>query len=76
MTEKYWYYVKDDKQEGPISESKMQKMFDARLLEPETLVWSDSMMEWTPASKVESFRVKTVPSPPPLPWKAPPTPFL
>ena len=77
MIEKYWYYVKEDKQEGPVPESKMQEMFDTGLLGPETLVWSQFMTEWTPASKVESFRVKeAVPSPPPLPRKTPSIPSL
>jgi len=76
MAEKNWYYVKNNKQEGPIPESKMQEMFEAGLLSPETLVWSESMTEWTPASKEESFRVKTIPSPPPLPQKPPPIPSL
>lgn len=74
MAEKYWYYVKNDKQEGPIPESKMQEMFDTGHLGSETLVWSESVKEWTPASKVESFRVKIIPSPPPLPRKPPPIP--
>ncbi len=76
MAEKYWYYVKDNKQEGPIPETKMQEMFDAGLLGPETLVWSESMTQWTPALKIESFRVKAFPSPPPLPQKPPPIPSL
>jgi len=74
MAENYWYYVKDDKQQGPVPESNIREMFDARVLGPETLVWSESMTEWAPASTVESFRVKTIPSPPPLPQKAPPIP--
>ena len=76
MAEKYWYYVKDDKREGPIPESKMQEMFDTGHLGSETLIWSESMTEWTPVSKVESFRVKSIPSPLPLPRKPPPIPSL
>ncbi len=72
MSEKDWYYVKDDKQEGPIPESKMQEMFDAGHLEPDTLVWSDSLTEWTAASQTTSFRVNgSSPSPPPAPSPTP-----
>ena len=74
MTEKYWYYIKDNKQEGPFSESKMQEMFDTGHVGSETLIWSESMTEWTPVSKVESFQVKSILSPPPLPMKPPPIP--
>lgn len=76
MVEKHWYYVKDYKQVGPVPEIKMQEMFDAGYLGSETLVWSESMTEWIPASEVESFRVKTIHSPPPLPQKPRPIPSL
>lgn len=54
----------------------MQEMLDTGHLGSGTLIWSESMMEWTPVSKVESFRVKSIPSPPPLPRKPSPTPSL
>ena len=72
MNEKMWYYVKENKQEGPIPQSKMQEMFDTGILDVETLVWSETLSEWTPASKVDSFRLRVIPSPPPLPKQEPP----
>lgn len=74
ITERYWYYVKDDKAEGPITESKIKELLVAGHLNPETFVWSESLTEWMPASKVESFKIKEMPSPPPLPQKPPPIP--
>jgi hypothetical protein len=55
MAEKFWYYVKDNTQNGPISESKIKEMFTKGLLSPETLVWSAPMKQWASASTVEIF---------------------
>ena len=67
MNESLWYYVKGNKKLGPISESKMQEMFDKGDLVSETLIWSNTLTEWTPASNVQTFHIKSVPIPPPLP---------
>lgn len=72
MSERMWYYVKENKQKGPILQSTMQEMFDRGVLEAETLIWSESLSEWTPASKVGDFRVRISPSPLPLPKLDPP----
>ena len=58
MTEKSWYYVKDNKSVGPIPESRMREMFHTGGLSMQTLVWSQSMPNWMPASSIESFRSK------------------
>lgn len=58
MAEKSWYYVKDNKPVGPIPESKMREMFHAGGLSMQTLVWSQPMPNWMPASNIESFRLK------------------
>ncbi|MDD8019767.1 MAG: RDD family protein [Acidobacteriota bacterium] len=60
MAEGYWYYIKDNKQEGPVSEATIQKMFEAGILEKDTLVWSEPMVEWLPASKVDPFKGKAI----------------
>lgn len=73
MGEQMWYYIKESKQEGPILQSKMQEMFDLGILGPETLVWSEKLVEWKPASKVDVFKVEISHSPPPLPKKEPPS---
>ncbi|HHT9121461.1 MAG TPA: GYF domain-containing protein [Candidatus Wunengus sp. YC63] len=58
MTERCWYYVKDNKPVGPISESKLYEMFHTGNLSVQTLVWTQPMSNWMPASNVESFRLK------------------
>jgi len=76
MSEKMWYYIKDNKRKGPKLQSTMQEMFDRGVLEAETLIWSESLSEWLPASKVVDFKVSISPSPPPLPkLDLPPTPY-
>ena len=72
MTQKYWYYVINNQQEGPIIESELLEMFIKGHLGPETLVWSDSLTNWTPASEIESFRDNFIHSPPSLPGVSPP----
>jgi len=67
-----WYYVKENKQEGPVPQSKMHEMFNAGILGAATLIWSDNLSKWTPAFKVEAFLVKVIPYPPPLPKQEPP----
>lgn len=53
-----WYYANNNNQNGPISKNKLYGMFMKGELDPETLVWSPSMKDWTPAIQVESFQLK------------------
>lgn len=56
-----WYYIKDGKQEGPISESNLGKLLDNGHLRPDTLVWCEFLTEWIPASQVgAAFQLKKV----------------
>ena len=59
MAEKSWYYVKDNKPVGPIPDSRMREMFHTGNLSIQTLVWSQPMPNWMPASTIESFRLNT-----------------
>jgi uncharacterized RDD family membrane protein YckC len=66
MDEKFWYYVKDNTQNGPVPESKIKEMLANGELGPETLVWSSPMKQWAPASTIEIFSniiVSTKPQP-------------
>lgn len=67
-----WHYARNSKQEGPLSESDLQKMFASGKLPGDTLVWSDALEEWTPASKIALFaahikKAAGAGAPPPLP---------
>ena len=74
MSKDQWYYVKDGSQQGPVDENQLRKLFGSGDLAPETLVWSGSMADWTPASETEAFkdtialsRPSPAQGPPPLP---------
>lgn len=66
MAEKNWYYVKDNKPVGPISERAIQEMFKSGSLNKEILVWTQSLSDWIPASNIVSFQQKNTQYPLPL----------
>ena len=61
-----WYYEKNRKLHGPISDARLRNMVSDGELDPGDLVWRDGMEDWQPlASLVDAGRRR--PSPPPLP---------
>ena len=47
-----WYYVKNDRQCGPVSQETLVQMAAAGQIAGDDLVWTDSMKDWAPASEV------------------------
>lgn len=47
MNEALYFYVKNGVSEGPLSAEELIK-----LITPDTLIWTEGMTEWTPASEV------------------------
>lgn len=47
MNEALYFYVKNGVSEGPFSAEELIK-----LITPDTLIWTEGMTEWTPASEV------------------------
>lgn len=47
MNEALYFYVKNGVSEGPFSAEELMK-----LITPDTLIWTEGMTEWTPASEV------------------------
>ena len=47
MNEALYFYVKNGVSEGPFSAEELIK-----LITPDTLIWTEGMTEWTPASGV------------------------
>ncbi len=47
-----WYYERGGQQQGPVPKSKLEALLRSGELGPTTLVWTESMEEWTPATKV------------------------
>lgn len=60
-----WYYAADGAMLGPLPEEDLRKRFLVGDLPRETLVWSDGMAAWAPASRVDSLMQAPPPPPPP-----------
>lgn len=63
IDEEIWYYALNNVVSGGLSQRWLQTRFDAGSLEPDTLVWSKHLTDWTPASRSGVFRFKGTPSP-------------
>jgi uncharacterized RDD family membrane protein YckC len=48
-----WYYVKDERQVGPVAVSEIRGLVAAGAIGPQTLVWTAGMAEWRPWSETE-----------------------
>ena len=53
----YWFYMKDDKVNGPVPENELKEMFKNGTLKPETLVKS-VLINWTQAKNTELIRLQ------------------
>lgn len=62
----YWFYMKDNSQQGPISEEKLRELLSRKEITLDTPVWKEGMPEWTAYSKVGELNTNeenvTVPS--------------
>lgn len=67
MAETPWHFARDGKQEGPVDESELVKLFAEGQLFGDTLVWCEDFDDWKPASSVPVFAAKLKKKPPPLP---------
>ncbi len=56
MAERQWYYVRGERQVGPVPQEKMEEMLSEGHLGAETFVWSDPMSNWSPAGEVHSLQ--------------------
>jgi uncharacterized membrane protein len=57
-----WYYAENNEQKGPVNEAELKTHFATNRLPAETLVWSDGMANWTPASQVPAFSFRQPPT--------------
>ena len=58
-----WYYAADNEQKGPINESELKAQLASNKIPGDTLVWTDGMDNWTPASQVPAFSFRAAPEP-------------
>jgi hypothetical protein len=61
MRERQWYYEKDGKQCGPISEAALIDLFHQRALEASTRVWTRGMEDWHEALTVNALAPAVLP---------------
>ena len=66
---KTWHYMISQTQREAAEETALPNLVTGGLLRPETLVWSDGMANWQPASQAlpQLFAGSTAAGPPPLP---------
>jgi hypothetical protein len=55
-----WYYESGGGQQGPVAESELDRLLDARTITPDTLVWREGMAGWAP---LRTARPATPPPP-------------
>lgn len=52
-----WHYCLpgDEKTQGPVSESKLRKLFQSGRLPADTLVWNDTLGDWVEATRIPAL---------------------
>ncbi|MBK8978516.1 MAG: DUF4339 domain-containing protein [Planctomycetes bacterium] len=51
-----WFYAIDGKQEGPVDEDRIRQLWDQRLIDLDTLVWTAGMSDWSPLRRATTLR--------------------
>src|SRR5258708_36216821 len=65
-----WFYAKDGRKDGPISDEDLQNLISRGTIGPNDLVWKEGMSNWQKASTVSGF---VFPSDPTAPDSFPPS---
>jgi len=50
-----WYYMKDDKKQGPVSSAELKQMAARGVLTPEDMIWRKELPDWIPAARATSL---------------------
>lgn len=67
MSAQVWFYEKDGKPAGPVSEIELWDLLNAGEITKDSLVWKEPMEKWLPFSQVQELRIPPRPKPPPIP---------
>ncbi len=70
MDNKIWYYSRNGRKEGPISEANLKELLLKKKITQETLVWNQAFTEWQKIGNLDDFKNIIPIEPPPLPTKA------
>lgn len=62
-----WYYLRNDRQVGPVSGQRLRQLAESGELLPADQVWKEGMEEWLPASRISGLFPASAPAPPPPP---------
>ena len=67
MSAQIWFYEKDAKAAGPVSEEELWELLNSGEITKDSLVWKEPMEKWLPFSEVPELRIPPRPKPPPIP---------
>jgi uncharacterized RDD family membrane protein YckC len=67
MSAQVWFYEKDGKPSGPVSEIELWDLLNTGEITKDSLVWKEPMEKWLPFSQVQELRIPPRPKPPPIP---------
>jgi len=67
MSVQVWFYEKDGKPAGPVSEEELWELLNSGEITKDSLVWKEPMEKWLPFSQVQELRIPPRPKPPPMP---------
>ncbi len=56
-----WHYVSAGQSVGPISDTDLEQLFQAGTIQPETLVWNETMTAWQPYSSARPAATASAP---------------
>ena len=70
-----YYYIANNKQEGPVDENQVKELLSSGSMDPQTLIWGGQISQWTPVSKT-AFASNLADAASPLPAGPPPWPPL
>lgn len=65
-----WFYQRETEQIGPVGFDELRRLADTGAITRDTLVWSEGMEQWQPASTIENLFF----APPPVPGAGTPQP--
>ena len=66
-----WYYESGGQQQGPVTETDLDRLLSEGKINPDTLIWREGMSGWTPLRTARPSAAPSVPSSP-----VPPAPGL
>ena len=72
MGAQIWFYEKDSKPAGPVSEEELWELLNTGVITKDSLVWKEPMEKWLAFSEVHELRIPPRPKPPPIPEPEPP----